>query len=219
MGRIFPPWSNTFARVSILAVIFGLAGFAWVAGIIDRSSWIKDTEVPLNQPVQFSHQHHVGDLGLDCRYCHTTVEVSPFANLPSTEICMTCHSQIWTQSPMLEPVRVSWRDNTPIQWNRVNDLPDYVYFNHDIHVQKGVGCVSCHGAVDTMALTWKPQPFNMSWCLDCHRAPENYLRPVDQVFNLHWQPQEDQVALGRRLVEDYHILGPDVLTSCSTCHR
>ena len=144
----------------------------------------------------FSHEHHVRGLGIDCRYCHTSVEKSSFAGIPPTETCMTCHSQIWTDSPMLEPVRTSLRTNTPIRWNRVHDLPDYVYFNHGIHVQKGVGCVSCHGRVDQMPLTWKAEPMTMEWCLSCHRNPEKHLRPREEVFNMDWVPPEDQVDAG-----------------------
>jgi hypothetical protein len=168
------------------------------------------------QPIQFSHEHHVGGLGIDCRYCHTSVEVSAFAGLPATETCMHCHAYIWTESPFLAPVRDSFRTGQSIAWTRVHDLPDFVYFNHSIHVHKGIGCVTCHGRVDRMPLLAKAQSLQMEWCLECHRAPERFVRPREFVFRMDWQPQEDQLTLGRRLVQDYNIAR---LTTCSTCHR
>jgi hypothetical protein len=219
MPPLFAPQANTIARLSIVVAFLAVAGGALVAGVLARSPYATQAQEPVNQPVMFSHQHHAGDLGIDCRYCHTSVEDSSFAGLPATEICMTCHSQIWTDSPLLAPVRQSFTSNTPLQWNRVNDLPDFVYFDHSIHVQKGIGCATCHGQVDEQPLALKQQPFNMSWCLDCHRAPQPNLRPLDQITNMHWQPAGDPAALGQQLFQQYHILGPDILTSCSTCHR
>jgi len=218
MARPFGPYANTIARVSIVVGLLGLAGLAWLLGIFSRSPYVTRAKEPIDQPVLFSHQHHAGDLGIDCRYCHTSVEDSSFAGLPATEICMTCHSQIWTDSPLLAPVRQSFTSGTPLQWNRVNTLPDFVYFDHSIHVQKGVGCATCHGQADEQPLALNAQPFNMSWCLDCHRAPQQALRPLDQITSMHWQ-SADQATLGQQLFQQYHILGPDVLTSCSTCHR
>jgi Cytochrome c7 and related cytochrome c/Class III cytochrome C family len=219
MPPLFGPRANTIARLSIVVAFLAVAGGALVAGVLARSPYATRAQESINQPVMFSHQHHTGDLGIDCRYCHTSVEDSSFAGLPATEICMTCHSQIWTDSPLLAPVRQSFATNTPLQWNRVNDLPDFVYFDHSIHVRKGIGCATCHGQVDEQPLALKQQPFNMSWCLDCHRAPQQYLRPLDQITNMHWQPSGDQATLGQQLFRQYHILGPDILTSCSTCHR
>jgi hypothetical protein len=219
MARIFGPRANTISRTSIVVAVAALAGFALLLGVFVRSPYVTRAQTPINQPVMFSHQHHAGDLGIDCRYCHTSVEDSSYASIPATEICMTCHSQIWTESPMLAPVRQSYTTNTPIAWNKVNTLADYVYFDHSIHVQKGVGCASCHGQVDEQPLAWKQQPLQMSWCLDCHRDPGPSLRPRDQVTNMHWEPAGDRQALGQQLIRDYHILGPDILTSCSTCHR
>jgi hypothetical protein len=158
----------------------------------------------------------VNGLGIDCRYCHTTVEESAFAGIPPTKTCMTCHSQIWADSPMLEPVRASFRADTSIPWTRVNDLPDFVYFDHSIHVNKGIGCVTCHGRVDQMPLTWRAHPLTMEWCLECHRAPERFVRPRAQVFRMDWEPPRYRLALGQQLVREYHIQ-PN--TSCSTCHR
>jgi hypothetical protein len=166
----------------------------------------------------FSHQHHVAGLGIDCRYCHTSVETSAFAGIPPTETCMTCHSQIWNQATMLQPVRDSLASGQPIVWNRVNALPDFVYFNHSIHIAKGIGCSTCHGRVDEMPLMRKVAPLNMSWCLNCHRAPEQYIRPVEQVFNMAWTPPANQIEQGRALMAKYHV-NTERLTNCSTCHR
>jgi Zn ribbon nucleic-acid-binding protein len=166
--------------------------------------------------VPFSHEHHVGGLGIDCRYCHTSVENSSFANIPPTKTCMNCHSQIWNRAPMLERVRESFRSDTSIRWIRVHDLPDYVYFNHSIHVAKGVGCTTCHGQVNKMPLMWQENSLQMSWCLDCHRHPERFVRPKSEVFSVSWQPPPNQVEMGRELVKEYNIQS---LTSCSTCHR
>ena len=173
---------------------------------------------PVEQVVPFSHKHHVGDDGIDCRYCHTSVETSAFAGIPPTHTCMTCHSQLFTQEPVLAPVVQSLRSGKPIRWKRIHDLPDFVYFNHGIHVAKGVGCEECHGRVDRMPLTWRVAPLTMQWCLDCHRNPEMHLRPVEHVFDMGWKPSEDQRTLGRRLVAAYHI-HTSTLTDCSMCHR
>jgi hypothetical protein len=166
--------------------------------------------------VPFSHQHHVGGMGVDCRYCHTSVETSATAGIPPTKTCMNCHSQIWSQSPTLEPVRASFRTGQSIEWTRVHDLPDFAYFNHSAHVSKGVGCTTCHGPVDRMPLMWQYSSLQMEWCLDCHRAPERYVRPKEEVFSVSWQPPADQIEKGRALVQAYGIR---TRTSCSTCHR
>ena len=173
----------------------------------------------VEQPVQFSHAHHVGGMGIDCRYCHTSVEESAFANIPPTKTCMNCHSQIWTGAPILEPVRASFRENKPLQWTRVHDLPDFVYFNHSIHVKQGVGCATCHGPVDKMPLVYQQAPLTMSWCLDCHRNPGKYIRPRDQVFNMAWERPSNDPEFGARLVREHKIASVAQLTSCSTCHR
>jgi hypothetical protein len=185
-----------------------------------RSAYVTEVGVAREQPVPFSHKHHVSGLGIDCRYCHTTVEQAAFAGMPSTHTCMTCHSQIWTDSPMLAPVRESLQTDRSIAWTRVHDLADFVYFNHSIHVKQGIGCVSCHGRVDRMPLIWREHTLYMEWCLDCHRQPERFVRPREQVFNLAWQaPSEsEQLTLGRQLVETYKIQTHQ-LTDCSICHR
>jgi hypothetical protein len=166
--------------------------------------------------VQFSHQHHVGGLGLDCRYCHTSVEKAAAAGIPPTKTCMNCHSQIWSTSPELEPVRESFRTGKSLEWVRVHDLPEFAYFNHSAHVNKGMGCSTCHGRVDRMPLVWQEKSLQMEWCLECHRAPEKFVRPQGEVFNAAYEPPADQIEQGRKLVQEY---GLKPRTSCSTCHR
>src|SRR5581483_11790612 len=175
MPQIFSRRANTIARLSIILIVLFFIALGWLGYAGFWSSYTTMVNVPLTQPVPFSHKHHVTDDGIDCRYCHTGVENARFAGVPPTETCMTCHSQIFRDAPMLEPVRASLRENVPIRWNRVNDLPDFVYFDHSIHVQKGIGCSTCHGPVDQMPLTWKGESFYMKWCLDCHRAPQNFV--------------------------------------------
>lgn len=216
MAQYFSRSANTFARFSILGLVSALIVVLGLSYLIVRSPYEIMQNIPREQPVPFSHEHHVGGLGIDCRYCHTTVERSSFANIPATKICMNCHSQMWATSPMLEPVRESYRTGKSIEWTRVNDLPEFVYFNHSIHVHEGIGCETCHGRVDKMPLMWQAQPLTMEWCLGCHRHPERYVRPRDQVFAMDYRTPHDQVALGSKLMKAYHIQS---LTSCSTCHR
>jgi hypothetical protein len=218
MAQIFPPSTNTLARASIVGSVLLVAAVSVFVYYFARSPYITDVGVPRIQPVPFSHKHHVADAGIDCRYCHTSVEQSAFAGIPPTKTCMNCHAQLWADSPILEPVRESWRTGRSIEWVRVHNLADFAYFNHSIHVSKGVGCVTCHGRVDEMPLMWKVNTLYMEWCLECHRNPERYLRPREHVFSMNWQPPEDQVALGRRLMQEYKIRDVRLLTSCSTCH-
>ena len=220
MVQVFHPSMNTFARVTIFGAVFFAVGIVGTAYAVFRSPYITGQYDPIDQPVQFSHQHHVTDLGLDCRYCHTSVETSSYAGIPPTETCMTCHSQIWRDSPILAPVRESLAKNEPLKWNRVHNLPEYAYFEHAVHVKKGVGCASCHGRVDQMPLIWKDAPLTMEWCLSCHRAPENHLRPKEEIFNMAWSAgsEKDQHALGSELVKANHV-PVHRLTDCSTCHR
>src|SRR4051812_29009468 len=182
--QIFHRSTNTIAKVSIFGSLFFLAIFAYVYTELLRSSYVTGQGVVKKQPVPFSHQHHVAGLGIDCRYCHTSVEKSSFAGIPPTETCMTCHSQVWKDAPVLEPVRQSFATDQPIQWRRVNQTPDFVFFNHSIHVQKGIGCSTCHGAVDRMPIMWKEHSLYMRWCLDCHEAPQKFLRPPGEIFNM-----------------------------------
>jgi hypothetical protein len=199
-----------------VVVLVGALGAVW--WVMNRSPYTTGAKIAIEQPVPFSHRHHAGQLGIDCRYCHTAVEVSSSAGIPPTKTCMNCHSQIWADSPTLEPVRASFKTDRSIEWVRVHDLPDFVYFNHSIHVQKGVGCVSCHGRVDLMNLTWQENTLQMAWCLSCHRNPERHLRPREEVFNLQWKPSVPQEELGKQLIKEYGIELRH-LTNCSTCHR
>jgi hypothetical protein len=219
MSQLFHRTTNIYSRLSLLAVVVFIATLGAALAALNWSGYNTGQSVYVDQPIQFSHAHHVGGMGIDCRYCHTTVEESSFANIPPTKTCMNCHSQIWTGAPILEPVRASFRDNTPLRWTRVHDLPDFVYFNHSIHVKQGVGCVTCHGPVDKMPLMYQEATLMMSWCLDCHRNPAPNLRPRDQVFNMNWQRPAGDPGLGERLMREYKIGSADQLTSCSTCHR
>ena len=220
MVQVFHPSMNSFSRVTIFGAVFFVLAAVGVAYGIMGSPYVTGQNVAVDQPIQFSHEHHVSALGIDCRYCHTSVEKSSFAGLPPTETCMTCHSQIWRDSPMLAPVRNSLRDNEPIRWNKVHRLPDYAYFNHSVHVNKGVGCASCHGRVDQMPLIAKASPLTMEWCLGCHREPEKNLRPKDKVYDMSWTAgtEAEQALVGRDLVLKNHI-PIHRLTDCSTCHR
>jgi len=216
--QIFHRSTNTLSRASIYGAVFIIAGLSWALMQIQRSPYITYAGVVKPQPVAFSHQHHVAGLGIDCRYCHTSVEQSATAGIPPTATCYNCHKLIWKDSPMLEPVRASYKTGEPIRWNKVHDLPDFAYFNHSIHVAKGVGCAECHGRVDKMALMRSEHALQMRWCLECHRNPEPHLRPKDKVFDMAWKA-DDQATLGASLAQDYHLRTTADLTSCSTCHH
>ncbi len=216
MAQLFHRSSNSLAKVSIVTVLLLVGCLVWAAYKIDQGSFITRVGEFREQPVPFSHKHHVQDDGIDCRYCHTSVENSAFAGIPPTETCMSCHSQIWANADVLEPVRASFRTGKSLEWTRVHDLPDFVYFNHSIHVNKGIGCSTCHGRVDQMPLTYKVNTLYMQWCVECHRAPEKYVRPRNQVFNMAYAAPEDQLQLGTRLVAEYKV---QKLTDCVTCHR
>jgi hypothetical protein len=216
MSQVFHRSTNTISRLSIYGFVFIVAGLGWVLLTLNRSPYVTGTNVALSQPVPFSHKHHVEAMGIDCRYCHTSVEDSSFAGIPPTKTCMTCHSQIWATSPMLEPVRESFRTDQPLRWVRVHDLPDFVYFNHSIHVKKGIACETCHGRVDQMPLVWQEKSLQMEWCLECHRQPERIVRPREAVFEFGWEPPADHPGLGAQLVNDYKIRKA---AYCSACHR
>ncbi len=219
MAQIFHRSTNVIARVSIIAVLALVGGGLGLVMAIERSPYVTREGVVYEQPVKFSHDHHTAGLGIDCRYCHTAVEVSSSAGIPPTETCMNCHKQIWVDSPMLEPVRASYRTGEPLRWNRVYDLPDFTYFDHSIHVAKGVGCISCHGKVNEMPLLKRASSLQMQWCLDCHRDPAPNLRPPSEVTNMDWQPPTQDPAYFEGLKEAAHIGDEWRLTSCSTCHR
>jgi Cytochrome c7 and related cytochrome c len=243
MSQIFHRSTNTLSRATIFGAVFIVVILGWVLYVVQGSPFITYAGVRKPQPVPFSHQHHVTGLGIDCRYCHTSVETSSFAGIPPTKTCMNCHSQIWTNAQLLEPVRASYRSGESLQWTRVNQLPDFVYFNHSIHVTKGVGCNTCHGPVDLMPLMYQQESLQMEWCLGCHRDPGKNLRPRDQVFNMRYQPPSsgnlvqmdgqtftDQDALGAYLIKKYQVrvgkmktedgqVSVSDITSCNTCHR
>jgi hypothetical protein len=243
MSQIFHRSTNTLSRATIFGAVFVIAALGWIAYEVQGSPYVTYAGVRKPQPVPFSHQHHVTGLGIDCRYCHTSVETSSFAGIPPTKTCMNCHSQIWTNAQLLEPVRASYRSGESLQWTRVNQLPDFVYFNHSIHVTKGVGCNTCHGPVDTMPLMYQQESLQMEWCLGCHRDPGQNLRPRDQVFNMRYRPPTstspvsvdgkdftDQQSLGEYLISKYKVRTGRIMTtdgqrslsditSCTTCHR
>jgi len=217
MAAIFSRRANLYTQFILLglgAMLLGLAGLVWVG---PHNNYANGVGFTPPQPVPFSHQHHVSGLGLDCRYCHTAVEQSADAGIPATKICMTCHSQIWTNAAMLAPVRQSLAEHKPLQWNRVYTLPDYVYFDHSIHIAKGVGCTECHGPIGGMPMTWKASSLYMSWCLDCHRDPGPHLRPKAAVFDPHWQ-RSASTPSPAQLLAQYHIRSTG-LDDCTVCHR
>jgi hypothetical protein len=225
MPQIFSPrvslWFKTAVIVAPFAVVLGgLAAYRF-----SYSPYPTQVNLPLDQPVPFSHQHHVGGLGIDCQYCHTTVTKTADAGMPDTYTCMTCHSQIWTEAPVLQPVRDSLSSRMPIRWTRLHNLADYVYFDHSIHVNKGISCTKCHGDVESMPITWKKVTLQMGWCLECHRHPAAAFSPPDavfqppQVFTLNWRLDADPDA--KRFVQKQLVGVPSVreLTDCWTCHR
>ncbi len=220
MSQIFHPSTNSISKITIVGVLLIVVGALFLIAAVTRSPYMTGQDIIREQPVPFSHEHHVSGLGLDCRYCHTSVETSSFAGMPPTKTCMTCHSQIWTNAALLEPVRESYRTGKPLQWTRVHDLPGFVYFNHSIHVAKGVACEVCHGRVDHMPLMWQKNTLQMEWCLGCHRNPEKYIRPKETVFKMGYEPPAnvDQDSLGLALVKAYNI-HKEQLTNCWICHR
>jgi Cytochrome c7 and related cytochrome c/Class III cytochrome C family len=219
MAQIFHRSTNFIARFSVFSTLF-LVGVATVAVLaVARSPYMTRQNISREQPVQFSHKHHVGDDGIDCRYCHTGVETSAVAGIPPTKTCMNCHSVLFNTSAYLEPVRESYRSDTSIAWVKIHRLADFVYFNHSIHVNKGVGCSTCHGQINQMPLVFQANTLLMQWCVECHRNPEQVLRPKDQVFNMDWKAPDNQAEIGAELRKLYNIRTTVELTSCSTCHR
>ena len=216
MPQIFHRSANTLSKLSLAGLLIVVGSLIFTAILVARSNYVTRAHEYVEQPVQFSHRHHVKDDGIDCRYCHTSVETSPFAGIPPTKTCMNCHSQIWNQAPILEPIRASFREDKPVRWVRVHDLPDFVYFNHSIHIKKGMGCETCHGRIDDMPLTLQENTLQMEWCINCHRNPENYVRPRAEVYTMGYKPSVPQSVMGPQLVKEYGIRGN---TSCSTCHR
>jgi hypothetical protein len=214
MKALFPPWSNVALRFGIGAIFCSIVGIPVALFIYVRSPYVENRQFPVTQPVQFDHRHHVQDDGIDCRYCHDTVDHSPYAGVPPTARCMGCHSQVWNQSALLEPVRRSWFQRVPLHWQRVTLVPDFVYFDHSVHVTRGIGCVSCHGRVDQMPVVYQVAPLTMQWCLGCHRSPEEHLRPKDQITSMTWAPKDAEETA--RLAREY---APRHVTECTGCHR
>ena len=212
---LFPRWTNTIRPVATLLLGGGLVYVIFLA-VFGASGKTTNVGYQPVQPVPFSHALHAGEMGMDCRYCHTTVERAGFAAIPATQTCMNCHTHVRAQSPKLTPIRDSNATGLPVPWIKVHDLPDYAYFNHSAHVTRGVGCASCHGRVDKMETVYQDQPLTMSWCLDCHRHPERHLRPVEMVTKMDYVPAEPQEIVGRRLQQERQI---QPSTDCSTCHR
>lgn len=218
MPQLFRRGSNAIARLSLIVICGALVALVAIFLIYKWSTYETEVGVAISQPVPFSHAHHVGELNIDCRYCHAYVENLPIAGLPSSKTCMTCHSQIWNEAPMLKPVRESFKSHELMAWNQVNRIPDYVYFDHSIHVKKGIGCSSCHGHIDRMALTEKARTFYMRDCLSCHREPEKFLRPSEQIFNPRYRAPKNQAVIGKELLQKYNI-HKEHLMDCNTCHR
>jgi hypothetical protein len=216
MSQVFGRSANAFARASLVVGVIAMAGAGWGLWALANSGYVTRQGLVLEQPVPFSHDHHVGQIGIDCRYCHTSVESSSFAGLPPSTTCMNCHKQLWTSAALLEPVRASVRDGVPLRWSRVHDLPDFVYFDHSIHVAKGIGCVSCHGQVDKMPLMYQQESLQMSWCLDCHRDPVRNLRPREEITNVAWVPPADLASRQQEWAALYNVKSK---TTCSICHR
>jgi hypothetical protein len=214
MPALFPRWTNTVSRLTAGILLATPALGIGALMVYVRTPYGTGQFQPVEQPVQFDHRHHVGDDGIDCRYCHNTVEISPYAGVPSTSTCMNCHAQVWNRSPLLSLVREQYFTDRPVPWNRVHNLPDFVYFNHAIHVNKGVGCATCHGRVDLMPAVQQVEPLTMAWCLDCHRAPEQYLRPLEHIASMTYRRQSPDEGL--RLKRQYDV---NTRLSCTTCHR
>jgi hypothetical protein len=216
MAALFPPWSDSLYRAALVGLAAAAGGSILALMVYVRTPWKRFQDEPVAQPVMFDHRHHVQDDGIDCVYCHSTVTSAATAGMPSTGKCMGCHSQVWNTSLMLEPVRRSWFSGAAIPWRRVTSVPAFVYFDHSIHVDKGIGCVSCHGRVDRMAGVYKVAPMTMGWCLDCHRRPEPNLRPLSKITDMAWDPGDRRDAIGAELAKEY---GTRRLTNCTACHR
>ncbi|MEW6015677.1 MAG: cytochrome c3 family protein [Candidatus Zixiibacteriota bacterium] len=215
MAQIFPKWTNqlpVYFIAGAVVILTAVAGIFWFYG----SPKYSDVGYRPKQPVPYSHKLHAGDLGLDCRYCHSQVETSAAAGIPPTQTCMNCHKLILPESEKLLPVRESWSKRLPIQWVRVHNLPDFVYFDHSVHLNAGVGCASCHGNVAQMDVVMQKEPLSMSWCLDCHRNPDRHLRPREELTNMNWTPPVEQPELARRVRAEKGI-NPTI--DCSGCHR
>lgn len=219
MSQLFQPRADALFRFALWSIALGVFALLVTIESLAHSDWMTGRSLIEAQPTEFSHQHHAGELGIDCRYCHTTVETAATAGMPPTYTCMTCHSQIWTGARMLAPVRESLALGIPLRWTRTGRLPEYVYFNHSVHIANGIGCSTCHGDMDHMQMTYQPHAFSMDFCVNCHRHPQQFVRPQNQIFNMEWVPGSNQGTMGKALVKQYHIDTSGLLTDCSTCHR
>ena len=219
MAQLFHPSSNVIAKASVVAVALIVGGLGYIIYAVNQSAYYTNINVARQQPVPFSHKHHVKDDGIDCRYCHTSVEKSGFAGVPTTHTCMSCHSKLWLNSSMLEPVRVSYATDKSLEWTRVNAVPGFVYFDHSIHINKGIGCTTCHGPIGEMPLTYRANTLYMRWCIDCHKNPALHVRHKEDVFKADYVEPANQLEMGRQLVKDYKIKTPKEITDCYTCHR
>ena len=214
---LFNRWTNTVSRLSVVLLLGTPAVGISLLMLYVRTPWGTKQYRDIVQPIEFDHRHHAGDEGIDCRYCHFSVDKSPHAGLPSTQTCMSCHAQIWNKSPYLSMVRKAYFSDRPIRWRRVHNLPDYVYFNHSIHVNKGVGCVTCHGRVDQMPYVNQFAPLTMGWCITCHRDPTPNLRPLEYITSMTWTPKDgDARKVGEEVAKKYNV---HTRISCTTCHR
>ncbi|NJK79451.1 MAG: cytochrome c3 family protein [Chloroflexaceae bacterium] len=220
MKQFFRPSANLFAVISIFVSLYAVAGIFWGLAILDRANWTRRVNLPVEQPIPFSHQLHAGSLGMDCRYCHASAAISPYGNIPPSDTCVTCHHEIKRNSALLAPLWESVNNDTPIPWVKVHDLADFAYFNHSVHLTAGMGCTNCHGQVNEMPVVWKVHDMTMGWCLDCHRNPEKNIRPREEVWNMEYEfpPPAQQAVLGAQLVNEYGI-DKSVLANCSICHR
>ena len=216
MAQLFPRWANSAVRGLLIAAGVLVAGAPLALIAWTRTPSATGQYVAVTQPIPFSHALHVNGVRIDCRYCHATAERSATAGLPPTRACVGCHTDLWLNSPPFEPVRRSVHTGTPIAWQRVTRLPDFVFFNHAVHTRKGIGCESCHGRVDLMMQVYQTAPLTMGWCLECHREPQRYIRPVAEVTHMGWEPTGDQLAMGLKLVAQYHVRS---VTTCTGCHR
>jgi hypothetical protein len=216
MRALFPPWSDTVFRLCLVIAAVGVLAVPVSMMLWVRTPYVTKQDDPVDQPVAFDHRHHVRDDGIGCLYCHYEAERSKYAGVPPTAVCMNCHSQVWQESDRLAPVRRSWFEGRPLHWQRVSQLPQFVYFDHSAHLSHGVGCVECHGRVDLMGQVYPVAPLTMKWCLDCHSDPAPHLRPTSEITNMEWQPQPSAREAGEAVMRSLQVDPP---VSCTGCHR
>jgi hypothetical protein len=216
MRPLFPPWSDTVFRLGLALAVLGIASIPIAMILWVRTPYVTKENDPVDQPLEFDHRHHVRDDGIDCMYCHSNAARSPYAGAPPTSLCMNCHSQVWQRAELLAPVRDSWFTGQPLRWQRVYQLPEFVYFDHSAHVTHGVGCAECHGRVDLMGQVLAVSPLTMRWCLDCHRDPAPRLRPQSEITSMEWSPDRTRREVGEEIQKALRVNPP---VHCSGCHR